>query len=125
MSFESRTLQILCLTILVVLGQTVNSARADQAGIAKSAVPFPPLVTDIVRHQAGQIPAQPRHANTPSGHAAGAASGAGGFPAQPSAGYSFSGGALTTLGVVAVLGGIVIMMSPDGSTGNSSSSATN
>jgi len=125
MSFKGRALQIFCLTALFALGHIADPALADEVRNANPAVPFPPLVTDIMRLQTVQTPPQPQNAVAPPIQGAGAASGAGGFPAQPSSGYSFSGSALTTLGVVAVLGGIIFMLAPDGSTGNSSTSATN
>jgi hypothetical protein len=123
MNFNGRVFQVSCLTAFIALGQLAEPVRADDS--RAGAVPFPPLVTSIAPLQAGQIPAQPQHTAAPSVQGAGAASGAGGFPAQPSSGYSFSGSALTTTGVVAVLGGLLFMLAPDGSTGNSSTSSTN
>lgn len=100
-----------------------NWAAAQTVKPAETAL-YPPLVTEIPRlfpsqfeansTTAAALPAKP-----------GATSGAGGFPAQPAVGISSTGGTLTTIGVLAIVGGLLIMLSPDGSTGNSSASSTN
>lgn len=97
------------LTTFGFIALFANLAQADSLKPIVAA-PFPPLVSDIQQIFPGQSAAAQAEAVKP-----GATSGAGGFPAQPSAGVSVTGGSMTTIAVLAILGGLIALAVPSGS----------